>query len=303
MVSVAADNVTASIVSAVFAVVEMFLLMGGDGGYAQTIQFLWLALATVFCIVIMDFKYSAVPSEYKSSFWFLNLDKDDRFEVACFAVGWIFLYIHPGIAAFRTIRVFRYFAVTAQNFDTSRLSNFYKVMWFTGRRSRFYLLKLEQEIANSMVFPLICFYLCLTLLIGAIVRVMVYDGLGHQEYYIDTVNNQCISLSKCISTVFRLSVFESQGIEFVVFMLNTKALKYQAIVLILYALCTSVLIWNHFIGLLAEAIFKPLNLMVTPVSRKNSSVHPEKRATSQLSITTDGVRRARQFTDTQVIKI
>jgi hypothetical protein len=247
------------------------------------VQFVWLALATVFFIVIVDFKYSALPEEYKHRpnricvwLWMVwDWDVNDRFECACLLVGWLCLLTRPGIAAFRTLRIFRYIAITASNnVNIAKLSPVYKAFWFVGRRTRFYCLKLQQEIMNSMFVPIaVVYYMLPTVLVGAIMRVIFYDVLGHSGVYEQTAN-VCDTLSHCIYTHFRLSVLDENALDYVEFMLlSDSQLHLYAIIPVCYMLFVCVCVWPAFIGLFAECLFKPLHVLVVPVHKKEHPPH------------------------------
>lgn len=201
------------------------------------------------------------------------LSPDVVFEVACIGFGWATLFITPGLAALRCVRVFRclwYLNIYREvqtgkqhlNDDRSDTQNStyfnnidFEVYFFGVLRAlqlcRYFLERLAIEIftvhsRGGLVLLAMYFY------ISYLFAVVFWLEEPHFEAStFSSGSNDCQTLNNCFITMLRLACYDTVGWDYLQGLMNAGRRGY-AFLLILYVIVATIFLLNGLVGIFSK---------------------------------------------------
>lgn len=180
----------------------------------------------------------------------IGLDSQTIFEMFFLGVGWITWYYYPSLAALRCLRVFRFFwTFDLVEVDVDDL--LYPIV-SQGRICLKFMRAIGYEFASgsrsrgAVLLILAFFYL------NYLVSIVLSNALsdlstdlhnGATDVYL------CSDIKHCMLTLFRLSFYDSIGLDFLEIVLADARRWPLSTLLVLYLITTSILILNGLIGI------------------------------------------------------
>lgn len=256
------------ILSFLISLGESILVGFGADGVAFDLQIAFLAAASgLFLLVsLTEVRYLVAEDdigEVKRPLLILSLfGPDVVFEASCLAFGWAALFVRPGLAALRCVRLFRFFSYvhlygggeTVINMDMRQLFGLRQaISW-----AIVYLERIGRELfsGNSLgglVIVAIFFYI--SYLFAVIFWVEKSDLLIEGSKY----GNDCTTLNNCFITILRLGFLDTNGFDYLQGIMNSGARGY-AFLLLLYVVVAALILLNGLIGVFSR-VFVPAKVV------------------------------------------
>lgn len=252
------------ILSFLISLGESILVGFGADGVAFDLQIAFLAAAsTLFLLVLLtEVRYLVAEDdigEVKRPLLVFSLfGPDVVFEASCLAFGWATLFVRPGLAALRCLRLFRFFSYshlygggeTLINMDVRQLFGLRQaISW-----AIVYLERIGRELfsGNSLGgLVIVAIFFFISYLFAVIFWVEKSDLLIDGSKY----GNDCTTLNNCFITILRLGFLDTNGFDYLQGIMNSGARGY-AFLLLLYVVVAALILLNGLVGVFSR-VFVP----------------------------------------------
>lgn len=263
----------------VLAVAECFIVSFEPIGLNYIVQIIILALSS--SLVFVDFialifymdSVSLTPMTLSEKLVQIVSTAPVGVDIIYISIGWIFLFMHPGLAALRCFRVFRmlwYFEMICDDkpddYDPSE--HFFSISQ-SCQICLVYLERLGQELftaksKGAVVVLLMYFFMTYVL---AIVFWLEFGNLNTSEIY------GCHSMDVCFITLMRLTLYDGIGLDFLSGVLQSggRSANGFGFLLILYMCCAAMILLNGLIGIFGSAFSEEVK---PPIKRQRSALAP-----------------------------
>lgn len=249
--------------SFLLAIGEPILVGLGSHGMIFSLQIAFLAASSGFFVVVLllQSRYLISQDDFeeiqRSSLLFSLIEPDVVFEAACLSFGWATLFIRPGLAALRCIRVFRFcwythmYSKEGFNPSTDLFFGPRQVMvWIAV-----YLERLGAELFSSSSLGgvvVIALFLYISYLFAIVFWTEKNDILieGSKD------GNDCHSLNNCFITMLRLAFYDTNGFDYLQAMMNSGNHGYTFL-LLLYVILAGIILLGGLIGIFSR-VFAPI---------------------------------------------